>query len=57
MRAKELLSVLKEFDKTSDFQDFKILGISIDSRKVGRDFCFIAIKGTESDGHDFAGAA
>ncbi len=57
MRAKKLLSVLTEFDKCGEFEDFKILGLSIDSRKTGRDFCFIAIKGTATDGHDYIAAA
>ncbi|MCG2712362.1 MAG: UDP-N-acetylmuramoyl-L-alanyl-D-glutamate--2,6-diaminopimelate ligase [Candidatus Omnitrophica bacterium] len=53
MRAKEFLSVLAEFETPANFEDFKVRGLSIDSRKVGRDFCFVAIKGTDSDGHDF----
>ena len=53
MRAKEFLAVLAEFNTSAGFEDFKIKGLSIDSRKVGRDFCFIAIKGTDNDGHNF----
>ncbi|MFH1094488.1 MAG: UDP-N-acetylmuramoyl-L-alanyl-D-glutamate--2,6-diaminopimelate ligase [Candidatus Omnitrophota bacterium] len=53
MRVTEFLSVLAEVDKSADFDDLKILGLSIDSRKAGQDFCFVAIKGNDSDGHDF----
>jgi len=31
----------------------KIKGLSLDSRAVSKDYCFIAVKGTDSDGHDF----
>ena len=31
----------------------KISGINSDSRKIGKDGLFVAIKGTQSDGHDF----
>ncbi|MCK4994222.1 MAG: UDP-N-acetylmuramoyl-L-alanyl-D-glutamate--2,6-diaminopimelate ligase [Candidatus Omnitrophica bacterium] len=57
MLAKEFLSVLAEFDKSLEFEDFQIKGLSLDSRKVGCDFCFIAIKGSDADGHDFIKAA
>ncbi len=53
MNAKEFLAAVDEYNISADFEDFKIRGLSIDSRKVGRDFCFIAIKGTDTDGHNF----
>lgn len=37
--------------------DRSIKDIQIDSRKVGNGSCFIAIRGSESDGHDFIGSA
>ncbi|MBU4304261.1 MAG: UDP-N-acetylmuramoyl-L-alanyl-D-glutamate--2,6-diaminopimelate ligase [Candidatus Omnitrophica bacterium] len=37
--------------------NFEIRGISIDSRNVAEDYCFIAFEGTHSDGHDFIPAA
>ncbi len=33
--------------------EIEIKGISIDSRKTGQDYAFIAFKGTQVDGHDF----
>ncbi len=32
-------------------------GISYDSRKVGRDYLFVAVRGEHADGHDYIGAA
>ena len=37
--------------------NFEIKGISIDSRNVADNYCFIALEGTHSDGHDFIPAA
>ncbi len=53
MNAREFLAVLDKKSLFPDFADFKIKGVSIDSRKVGRDFCFIAINGADTDGHNF----
>ncbi len=46
-----LSKILKNID-SSDI-DCEIDGISYDSRKVKRDFLFVAIKGLKSDGHQF----
>lgn len=34
-----------------------VKGVNIDSRKVGQDHLFIAVKGTQADGHNFIGKA
>lgn len=34
-----------------------VAGLAIDSRKVEKDFAFIALKGTQVDGHNFIGTA
>ncbi|MDR0546049.1 MAG: UDP-N-acetylmuramoyl-L-alanyl-D-glutamate--2,6-diaminopimelate ligase [Dysgonamonadaceae bacterium] len=34
-------------------QSFNIAGIHSDSRKIEKDYLFVAIKGTQSDGHDY----
>ncbi|MBS1978632.1 MAG: UDP-N-acetylmuramoyl-L-alanyl-D-glutamate--2,6-diaminopimelate ligase [Bacteroidetes bacterium] len=38
---------------TSGNMDVEVKGIAFDSRKVEQDFAFVAIKGTQSDGHAF----
>jgi UDP-N-acetylmuramoyl-L-alanyl-D-glutamate--2,6-diaminopimelate ligase len=37
--------------------DIDVQGICFDSRKVKPGFLFVAVKGTQSDGHDFIGSA
>ena len=34
-------------------EDGEVMGFSIDSRKIGKGECFIAIRGSKHDGHDF----
>lgn len=53
MTAQEMLTLLNNVPDRAQFTDFKIRGVSLDSRTVSKDYCFIAIPGTRSDGHDF----
>lgn len=39
--------------ETHGSTEIKISGIAFDSRKVGKGYLFVAIKGLQSDGHDF----
>jgi UDP-N-acetylmuramoyl-L-alanyl-D-glutamate--2,6-diaminopimelate ligase len=52
---KHLADILKEIEviRTTGTTDIFISGITFDSRKVGSDTLFVAVKGTQSDGHDF----
>ena len=43
--------------ETSKYDNIEIKGITSDSRKVKPGFVFVCIKGTVSDGHDYAAAA
>ena len=38
-------------------RDDKVVGVAFDSRKVDKDFLFVAVKGLTVDGHDFIQAA
>ncbi|GHT76412.1 UDP-N-acetylmuramoyl-L-alanyl-D-glutamate--2,6-diaminopimelate ligase [Bacteroidia bacterium] len=38
-------------------QSFNIAGIHSDSRNIEKDYLFVAVKGTQSDGHDYIGKA
>ncbi|HLF35790.1 MAG TPA: UDP-N-acetylmuramoyl-L-alanyl-D-glutamate--2,6-diaminopimelate ligase, partial [Cyclobacteriaceae bacterium] len=42
---------------TSGNMEREIRGISFDSRQVGRDHLFVAVRGTQTDGHRFIGMA
>jgi UDP-N-acetylmuramoyl-L-alanyl-D-glutamate--2,6-diaminopimelate ligase len=55
----ELKDILYKVSITSTSGDMnvEILGISFDSRKVKPGFLFVAVKGTQSDGHAFLDAA
>ena len=50
MKIKEILNDIQYVD---DFEDFDVLDISYDSRKVRKGTLFVAIMGQEFDGHDF----
>lgn len=52
MKLSELLQNIKP-TKTLGNMDVDIKGIEIDSRKVARDGLFVAMKGTQVDGHSF----
>ena len=45
--------ILNNIQYVGDFEDFDVLDISYDSRKVGKGTLFVAIRGEEFDGHDF----
>jgi len=38
---------------TSGDMNLEVAGVAFDSRKVKKDFLFVAIKGHQSDGHEF----
>ncbi len=52
MNLKNLLKNVK-YQARNVVEDFSIKGISSDSRKIEKGDLFIAVKGFESDGHDF----
>ncbi|MCB0489871.1 MAG: UDP-N-acetylmuramoyl-L-alanyl-D-glutamate--2,6-diaminopimelate ligase [Cyclobacteriaceae bacterium] len=56
---RELKDILYKVNITSASGDMNIgvEGVSFDSRKVKKDFLFVAVKGTQSDGHAFIGTA
>ncbi len=56
---KELKDILYKVNITSASGDMnrEVKGIAFDSRKVKPGFVFVAIKGTQSDGHDFIAKA
>lgn len=55
----ELRDLLYRVSITSTYGDMNVdvAGIAFDSRNVAKGFCFVAIRGTVSDGHDFIGKA
>lgn len=52
MKLSELIKTLDSYHITS-FLDFEVQGISCNSKEVQEDFIFVAIKGTNLDGHRF----
>ncbi len=52
MKLNELLKSLSGFQLTGA-DTIKISGVHSDSRKIGKGFIFVAVKGTQSDGHDY----
>jgi len=52
MKLIELLKYVKPLDVVGDVET-DITGVDIDSRKVGKGHLFVAIKGTQTDGHRF----
>lgn len=56
---RELKDILYKVNITSASGDMNIgvEGVSFDSRKVKKDFLFVAVKGTQSDGHAFINTA
>lgn len=59
MEAKKLFEILKgdQLVTTCGADDAEINALVIDSRKVEQNTCYIAVKGTISDGHDFVKSA
>ena len=52
MTLAQLIKVL-DSDCLDSLEDFEVSGISCNSKKVQEDFIFVAIKGTDADGHSF----
>ncbi|MBR1546903.1 MAG: UDP-N-acetylmuramoyl-L-alanyl-D-glutamate--2,6-diaminopimelate ligase [Prevotella sp.] len=52
MRLSELLKYVKPICVIGD-EDINITGVNIDSRKIEQGHLFVAIKGTQTDGHKF----
>ena len=56
MQLRELLKNIKPSTVTGDI-DVEITGVDIDSRQVNQGHLFVAMKGTQVDGHEFIGKA
>jgi UDP-N-acetylmuramoylalanyl-D-glutamate--2,6-diaminopimelate ligase (EC 6.3.2.13) len=52
MKLNELLKYVKPLCIIGD-TDKEIMGVNIDSRKIEKEHLFVAIKGTQTDGHKF----
>ena len=52
MKLKDLLKDVKPLAVVGD-ADVEITGVNIDSRKIEQGHLFVAIKGTQTDGHRF----
>ncbi|MBU1044871.1 MAG: UDP-N-acetylmuramoyl-L-alanyl-D-glutamate--2,6-diaminopimelate ligase [Candidatus Omnitrophica bacterium] len=57
MQAFQALKILGKDPADYQFADFRLRGLSLDSRTVAPDYCFVAIKGAKSDGTSFIQAA
>lgn len=53
MEIKEILSKVSFEFNTKGKDDVDIVGLTLDSKKVEKDFCFFAVVGENQDGHDF----
>ena len=49
----EKLKKITNGSNSSDIKNFKVTGLSIDSRSLKKGDLFCALKGTRYDGHDF----
>lgn len=56
MKLKDLVSGLKVLEVKGDMER-DIQGVNIDSRQIGANHLFIAVKGTVADGHSYIGKA
>lgn len=56
MRLKDLIDSL-DGCRVYNFEDFSVEGISCNSREVSNSFIFVAVKGSDTDGHFFITAA
>ena len=56
MKIKELLKNIKPLEIVGDV-DVDITGVNIDSRRIENGHLFVAMKGTQVDGHKFIGKA
>lgn len=52
MILKDLIQVVA-VNETAGSTEKEITGIHMDSRCIGKDFLFVAVKGTQTDGHDY----
>lgn len=52
MRLKQLIKIL-DINDTSITENFEVRGISCNSKDIGNNFIFVAIKGTREDGNKF----
>lgn len=58
MNASDVIKILNlEKNDICNFVEFQLRGISIDSRSMSSDYCFIALAGNNFDGHDFIAKA
>ncbi len=57
LRLQKIFSKIPSVKIEEKFKDLEITGIAIDSRKVGEDFLFGAMKGANADGGQFIGSA
>ncbi|MBU4346138.1 MAG: UDP-N-acetylmuramoyl-L-alanyl-D-glutamate--2,6-diaminopimelate ligase [Candidatus Omnitrophica bacterium] len=53
MRLIQLIKSLDSYHTDSNLKDFEVRGISCDSKLVGENFIFVAIRGIDEDGHNF----
>ena len=53
----KLYKLLSGLNISLSFPDIEITGVESDSRKIQSGFLFVAISGTQSDGHDYIGKA
>ncbi len=56
MNASEIIGLLGQ-SINQEGLDFTVRGLALDSRQVGRDYCFFACPGALEDGHDYIDAA
>ncbi|MCM8781313.1 MAG: UDP-N-acetylmuramoyl-L-alanyl-D-glutamate--2,6-diaminopimelate ligase [Candidatus Omnitrophica bacterium] len=53
MKLSKLIDSLPDYRLSMPLEDFEVKGISCNSKDVGDNFVFVAIKGTTQDGHNF----
>jgi UDP-N-acetylmuramyl-tripeptide synthetase len=53
MRLKEIIKLLGKKKIISGLTDFEVSGVSCNSKSVGNNFIFVAVKGAKADGHKF----
>ncbi len=53
MNARRIIELLGKNPDNYCFDDFLVRGLSVDSREVGTDYCFVAVDGEQTDGHNY----
>jgi len=53
MKLKQLIKSLDNYQADCNLRDLEVRGISCDSKETSNGFIFVAIKGTNADGHKF----